>query len=69
MFLDGILMTYARNMMNSCPGKLEDMKKSQKKILKQHFFNFLFLHFILTYFTNVFTHTALVSAATCFSIL
>ena len=61
--------TYARNIMNSCPGKLEDMKKSKKKILKTAFFEFFFLHFIPTYFTDVFTHTALVSAATCFSIL
>ena len=34
--------TYACNMMNSCPGKPEDMKKTKKKITNNIFFIFFF---------------------------
>ena len=53
MFLDGILMTralpYARNMMNSCPGTLEDMKKSKKKFKNSIFLIFFFYILYLLY--------------------
>ena len=48
--------TYARNMMNSCPGKLENMKKSKKK-LKTAFKIFFFFYILYLHTLQMFSHT------------